>query len=120
MRKEILKEIDELVTNNCEKCPYFGKQSNEQKYCLLECEVGRMLKIQGDRLLEINEIKQRETLNKGADMTTEEILYLRNKGVSRNEIGKHAKIQSEDRRKFFESLEGRVRRGGKMLEGMNV
>lgn len=105
MRKQILNEIDRLLVNNCHSCEKFNdKGLRHTQFCKVKCPVGiRLIKL-GEQLSGPRNKKVDRILDKGKEMTTDEIVYLLQRGVTRKVIAKRIRIDSNNSAKFFRSI----------------
>ena len=110
MRTTILKEIDRLEFKHCKNCPLTNDDRYYEKHCIKNCEIGDQIAGLGQELIAIKEqqhaVRVQEVMSKGKNMTHEDILYLRNREVSRKKIAKALDIKQDFVKPFFDSIEG--------------
>lgn len=83
-RLEILAKVDEIQEKHCKNCTLV--ESTDTRYCIRKCEIGKEIAEIGKQLLTKSDNKIQRIINKGANMTTNDILYLYDKGVPKHEI----------------------------------
>lgn len=83
-RLEILAKVDEIQEKHCKNCTLV--ESTDTRYCIRKCEIGKKIAEIGKQLLTKSDNKIQRIINKGANMTTNDILYLYDKGVPKHEI----------------------------------
>lgn len=107
-RLKILSKIDNLQDNNCVGCKLSGS-FGYSAYCRNECEVGLRIKGLGDKLLSFgSETKKiKEILGKGKNMTTNDIVHLKNKRISNKKIAKTMGIGVNRLAKIIKNIQGR-------------
>lgn len=92
MRLEIINRIGDLEDKHCNGCKEIeeisSSSSERHKYCTTHCKIGIELAGLGEKLLDISNDRVKQTLKKGGDMTTKELLRLREKEVPQKEITK--------------------------------
>lgn len=93
-RMNILDQLSDLEDEHCYKCPFYDSKDN--RFCLSNCEIGKEMSVLGDKLLSIDDEKIEEYLAKGLDMTTKEIVFLIDKGVTRQRIAKTFEIDRSE------------------------
>src|SRR5690625_2541538 len=85
-RLKILAKVDEIQEKHCKNCTLIKK--NDIQYCIKKCEIGKEIAEIGKRLLTKSDNKIQRIINKGANMTTSDILYLYDKGTPKHIIAK--------------------------------
>lgn len=95
-RLETLSKIDELEAKHCKGCKLITRKGKVDSYCVTRCKIGAELKQLGNQLLGSRDEKIKETLKKGKDITTNDVVYLVNNGVSRKKIIRELKINSNE------------------------
>jgi len=105
-RLKILARIDDIEEEHCASCTIDKGSTN--KYCYTKCDVGKELRSYGDQLLGNRQDKVEETLAKGKDMTTNEVKYLLDQGVTRKKIGRLIGVPTVKNAEYFNELEGGV------------
>lgn len=83
-RLEILAKVDEIQEKHCKNCTLV--ESTDTRYCIRKCEIGKEIAEIGKQLLTKSDNKIQRIINKGENMTTNDILYLYDKGVPKHEI----------------------------------
>lgn len=101
-RVSILNKINEIETNHCLGCEMLS--SDHLNFCYEKCLQGMEIKRLGDALSNRSKDKINRLLDKGHDITTEEIKYLINKGVTRTEITKALKVDRSSAKSWFDSI----------------
>lgn len=103
-RVEILKNVDNLIKDNCMSCSYFNKQDQRHKFCQEECKVGKELMSLGDNLLSTRKKRYRNMLAKGEDLTTKEIKKMLEVGIKPTEISKSTGMEINELRYMARTL----------------
>lgn len=91
-RKEILNKVDEIQNNNCLGCTKFAPGPKKNLFCKDYCNAGKEIVRLGDQLLKPKQDRVKELLNKGADLTFPEILWLLEQEVSKVIISKKLRV----------------------------
>lgn len=104
MRKQALSEINRLIDNHCTKCPVFGDLNSNSHPCKTNCDIGSRLINLGKDLRSTSVKRTEEVLNKGKDMTTKEIKYLVEKGVTKREIARSLKLNHNKGMKMINEI----------------
>ena len=96
MRLEIINRIGDLEDKHCNGCKEIeeisSSSSERHKYCTTHCKIGIELAGLGEKLLDISNDRVKQTLKKGGDMTTSDVMKLREKGVMRKDLAKAAGV----------------------------
>lgn len=85
-RLEILAKVDEIQEKHCKNCTLV--ESTDTRYCIRTCAIGKEIAEIGKQLLTKSDNKIQRIINKGANMTTSDILYLYDKGTPKHIIAK--------------------------------
>ncbi len=96
MRLEIINRIGDLEDKHCNGCKEIeeisSSSSERHRYCTTHCKIGIELAELGEKLLDISNDRVKQTLKKGGDMTTSDVMKLREKGVMRKDLAKAAGV----------------------------
>lgn len=104
MRKQALSEINRLIDNHCKQCPVFEHKMSNSHPCKTNCDIGSSLIKLGKDLRSTSVKRTEEVLNKGKDMTTKEIKYLVEKGVTKKEIVKSWRVNHNQGMKMINEI----------------
>lgn len=101
-RLKILAKLDDLQDKNCSTCSV--KRWNTGN-CYKHCDVGKEIKSLGEMLLQKNRNNTEKIIDKGENMTTNEVKTLLDKGMTRKKIAKIIGIPQQEIKEWFNQLE---------------
>lgn len=118
-RLKILAKIDDIENKHCSICTI--DVGNTNKYCHTKCDIGKELKSYGDQLLGNRQSKLEKILAKRKNMTTNEVKYLLEQGVTRSKLAKVIGIKDQTKVKpYFDELEGSIEMTTKMERAREI
>ena len=104
-RKNVLNKINDILDNKCRSCKVRKKLRSHttslHNYCLKKCDFGKELQRYGNDLISISNQKANEIINKGRNVTTDEINYLLERGFDRRFIKEHLSLTDKETERLF-------------------
>lgn len=101
-RLKTLTKIDKLQEKHCSSCEFYDARDNT--FCIRQCLIGKELKGLGNELFGSRDEKVAKILEKGADITTNDVVYLVENGVSRKDITQALGMNTDESIEVIEGI----------------